>query len=114
MVDHEADIFADAGYLLNEGGGITALPNGRKLLRRFAHREDAAVAPADGAQGAEGHAAAPPANTAVTRLVAALDRLIVYRPQIRIIDPVRDYFQGDRRTRGRAAAVAQLAACVAR
>ena len=30
MVEHEPDVFADAGYLLNEGGGIMSRPNGRK------------------------------------------------------------------------------------
>jgi acetylornithine deacetylase/succinyl-diaminopimelate desuccinylase-like protein len=92
MVDHEADVFADAGYLLNEGGGIMALSNGRRYYG-VSLTEKTPLWLRLTAQGVEGHAAAPPAETAITHLVAALDRLIAYRPQIRIIDPVRDYFE---------------------
>jgi acetylornithine deacetylase/succinyl-diaminopimelate desuccinylase-like protein len=31
FVDHEGTVFSDAGYLLNEGGGIRAEPDGRKI-----------------------------------------------------------------------------------
>ena len=92
MVDHEADVFADAGYLINEGGGIMARPNGRRYYG-VSIAEKTPLWLRLTAQGTEGHAAAPPAETAVTHLVQALQRLIAYRPQIRIIDPVRDYFK---------------------
>ncbi|MGH7878952.1 MAG: peptidase dimerization domain-containing protein, partial [Candidatus Binataceae bacterium] len=45
------------------------------------------------APGLEGSGATPPEETAVTRLVAALARISAYRAQIRIINPVRDYFK---------------------
>jgi acetylornithine deacetylase/succinyl-diaminopimelate desuccinylase-like protein len=45
------------------------------------------------AQGPSGHAAVPPDATAVTHLTAALSKLIAYRPPVRVIDPVRDYFR---------------------
>jgi acetylornithine deacetylase/succinyl-diaminopimelate desuccinylase-like protein len=92
LVDHEADVFADAGYLLNEGGGIEARPNGERYYG-VSITEKTPLWLRLTAQGAEGHAAAPPFETSVTHLVAALQRLIAYRSQIRIIDQVRDYFK---------------------
>jgi acetylornithine deacetylase/succinyl-diaminopimelate desuccinylase-like protein len=91
VVEHEANVFSDAGYLLNEGGGIEQRPNGRRLYS-VSVTEKTPLWLRLTAQGQEGHAAVPPDETAVTRIVHALDRLIAYRAPIRIIDPVRDYF----------------------
>ena len=91
IVDHEKEVFADAGYLLNEGGGIDADRRPSSLLRRFGGREDPDVAPAD-RPGAERARRGAPDGTAVTHLTAALGRLVAYRPPIRMIDTVRDYF----------------------
>jgi acetylornithine deacetylase/succinyl-diaminopimelate desuccinylase-like protein len=92
MVDHEAGIFADAGYLLNEGGAIRRRPNGKRFYA-VSVTEKTPLWLRLTAQGTEGHAAVPPAETAVTRLVRALDKLDVYRSPIRVVDPVRDYFK---------------------
>ncbi len=92
MVDHEADIYADAGYLLNEGGGIMSRPNGRKYFA-VSITEKTPLWLRLTATGEAGHAAVPPAKTAVTRLVAALDKVIAYQPTIRVLDSVRDYFR---------------------
>ena len=91
MVEHEKQVFADAGYLLNEGGGIEQTP---------AHHRFYAVSVAEKtpmwirltAQGPSGHAAVPPDATAVTHLTAALNKLIAYHPPIHVIDTVRDYY----------------------
>lgn len=92
FVDHEADVFADAGYLINEGGGIVARPNGRRFYS-VSVTEKTPLWLKLTATGAEGHGAVPPEETSVTRLVHALDRLVAYHESIRIIDPVRDYFK---------------------
>ena len=92
MVEHEADIFADAHYLLNEGGGIMSRPNGRKYYA-VSLSEKTPLWLRLTATGEAGHAAVPPAKTAVTRLVAALDRLAAYGAPIRVVNPVRDYFR---------------------
>ena len=44
------------------------------------------------ASGPAGHASDPPAETAVTRLVRALDRLSQYQTPIHVIGPVQDYY----------------------
>lgn len=92
MVEHEADVFADAGYLINEGGGIQTRRNGRRFYA-VSVTEKTPLWLRLTASGNEGHAAVPPEETAVTHLVRALDRLIAYRSPIRIVDPVRDYFK---------------------
>ncbi len=92
LVAHEKQVFADAGYLLNEGGGIEQTPS---------HHRFYAVSLAEKtpmwirltAQGPSGHAAVPPEATAVTHLTAALSKLIAYRPPVHVIDTVRDYFR---------------------
>jgi acetylornithine deacetylase/succinyl-diaminopimelate desuccinylase-like protein len=92
MVDHEADIYADAGYLLNEGGGIMSRPNGRKYFA-VSITEKTPLWLRLTASGEAGHAAVPPGKTAVTRLVAALNNIVAYQPSIRVLDSVRDYFR---------------------
>jgi acetylornithine deacetylase/succinyl-diaminopimelate desuccinylase-like protein len=92
MVEHEADVFGDARYLLNEGGGIMSRPNGRKYYA-VSLSEKTPLWLRLTATGEAGHAAVPPEKTAVTRLVAALDRLAAYGAPIRVVNPVRDYFR---------------------
>jgi acetylornithine deacetylase/succinyl-diaminopimelate desuccinylase-like protein len=92
LVDHESVVFADAKYLLNEGGGISARPNG-KLTFNVSITEKTPLWLRLTSSGAEGHGAVPPEQTSVTRLVAALQRVIGYRSQIRVIDQVRDYYK---------------------
>jgi acetylornithine deacetylase/succinyl-diaminopimelate desuccinylase-like protein len=92
MVEHEADVFADAAYLLGEGGSIMTRPNGRRYYG-VAVTEKTPFWLRLSASGPAGEGSAPPEQTAVTHLVAALERIAGYRPQIRVIDPVRDYFK---------------------
>jgi acetylornithine deacetylase/succinyl-diaminopimelate desuccinylase-like protein len=92
FVAHEKQVFADAGYLLNEGGGIEETP---------AHHRFYAVSISEKtpmwirltAHGPAGHAAVPPTETAVTHLTAALTKLIAYQPPVHVVNTVRDYFR---------------------
>jgi acetylornithine deacetylase/succinyl-diaminopimelate desuccinylase-like protein len=92
VVTHEANLFSDAGYFLNEGGSIKQAANGRRLYA-VSVMEKTPLWLKLTMQGPPARAAAPPEDTAATRLIRALDRLLAYQPTIRIIDPVRDYFQ---------------------
>ena len=91
FVDHEASVFSDAGYLLNEGGGIHPLSDKRKVYV-VSVTEKTPLWLRLTASGPAGHAAAPPAETAVTRLVRALDKLSGYKTPIHVIGPVQDYY----------------------
>ena len=92
VTKHEANLFSDAGYFLNQGGSIMQAMNGRRFYA-VSITEKTPLWLRLTAQGPPAHAEAPPEDTSVTRLIRALDRLLAYQPAIRIIDPVRDYFQ---------------------
>jgi acetylornithine deacetylase/succinyl-diaminopimelate desuccinylase-like protein len=92
FVEHEKSVYSDAGYLINEGGGITLSPGGHRFYS-VSVTEKTPMWLRLTAQGPAGHAAVPPNDTAVSHLVAALNRLIAYRAPIHVIDPVRDYFR---------------------
>jgi acetylornithine deacetylase/succinyl-diaminopimelate desuccinylase-like protein len=91
FADHESDIFSDAGFLLNEGGGIHVEPDGKKLYT-VSVTEKTPLWLRLTATGPAGHAAGPPAETAVTKLVRALARLDEFKTPIRILQPVEDYY----------------------
>jgi acetylornithine deacetylase/succinyl-diaminopimelate desuccinylase-like protein len=90
FVDHQQSVYSDAGYVLNEGGGIRA--ENHKIFYSVSVTEKTPLWVKVTAGGSPGHASAPPSETAVTRLVAALQRIIDYRTPIRIIGPVEDEY----------------------
>jgi acetylornithine deacetylase/succinyl-diaminopimelate desuccinylase-like protein len=91
FVDHEHNTYDDVGYLLNEGGGIM-VERDRKRLYTVSVTEKTPLWLRFTTTGPAGHAAEPPADTAVTRLVRALGRLDDYQSPVHIIGPVEDYF----------------------
>ena len=92
FVDHESNVFSDAGYLLNEGGGIHALADNQRKVYAVSVTEKTPLWLKLTATGPAGHASEPPAETAVTRLVRALDKLSEYKTPVHVIGPVQDYY----------------------
>ena len=92
FVDHESSVFADAGFLLNEGGGIRALADNKRKVYVVSVTEKTPLWLRLTASGPAGHASDPPDETAVTRLVRALDKLSQYKTPIHVIGPVQDYY----------------------
>lgn len=92
LVEHQPDVLSDAGYLLNEGGEIRVEPNEHKFYA-VSVTEKTPLWIRLTATGAGGHASTPPEHTAVTRLIRALDRLNDYRPPIKVVSAVRNYFR---------------------
>ncbi len=92
FVDHEASVFSDAGYLLNEGGGIHQLSESKHKVYVVSVTEKTPLWLKLTASGPAGHASDPPAETAVTRLIHALDKLNEYKTPIHVIGPVQDYY----------------------
>jgi acetylornithine deacetylase/succinyl-diaminopimelate desuccinylase-like protein len=91
FVEHEHNTYNDVGYMLNEGGGIM-VEHSRKRLYTVSVTEKTPLWLRFTTTGPAGHAAEPPAETAVTKLVRALGRLDVYQSPVHIIGPVEDYF----------------------
>ncbi|HEY6300008.1 MAG TPA: M20/M25/M40 family metallo-hydrolase [Candidatus Binatus sp.] len=92
FVDHESNVFSDAGFLLNEGGGIRALTDNKRKAYVVSITEKTPLWLKLTASGPAGHASDPPAETAVTRLVRALNKLSEYKTPIHVIGPVQDYY----------------------
>jgi acetylornithine deacetylase/succinyl-diaminopimelate desuccinylase-like protein len=91
MVDRHFDRFADAQFVLNEGGAIEVLPNGKRAYG-VAVAEKTPCWLRLTATGRPGHGSAPDKQTAVTRLVRALERSRVYRPALRVTPEVQAYY----------------------
>lgn len=83
VVDHQRNLVADAGYLLNEGGEVRVEADGHKFYE-VSITEKSPLWIRLTATGPGGHASTPPEQTAVTRLVRALNKLASYQPPIKI------------------------------
>ncbi len=91
MVGNHFDRFADAEFVLNEGGAIDVLPNG-KLAYAVAVAEKTPCWLRLTATGHPGHGSSPQKQTAVTRLVRALYQVSEYRPALRVTPEVEAYY----------------------
>jgi len=92
LIEHQPDVISDAAFLLNEGGEIRDEP-GKPKLYQVSVTEKTPLWLKLTAAGAGGHASAPPDQTAVTRLVLALARVIEYRTPIKVLPIVEDYYR---------------------
>jgi len=90
LVQHRPELLGDAEYCLNEGDHIH-VRNGRKIVQ-VAVAEKTPCWVRLVAHGESGHGSTPPAETAVTRLVRALNKLRRHRTQIRVVRAVEAYF----------------------
>jgi acetylornithine deacetylase/succinyl-diaminopimelate desuccinylase-like protein len=91
MVEAHFDRFADVAFVLNEGGAIEVLPNGKRAYG-VAVAEKTPCWLRLTASGRPGHGSAPQKETAVTRLVRALDHVRLYRPAVRVTPEVQAYY----------------------
>jgi acetylornithine deacetylase/succinyl-diaminopimelate desuccinylase-like protein len=92
IVQHRPELLGNAEYLLTEGDHIHVLSGGRKVVQ-VAVAEKTPCWVKLTAHGDAGHGSTPPPETAVTRLVRALDKLRRYRTAVRVVNPVEDYFR---------------------
>src|SRR5215813_5334533 len=91
MIANKADLFKDAEYLLTEGGDN--LREGEKV--KFVGIDVAEKAPfwlQLTASGEPGHGSRPIADSAPNRLVAAMARIIQYKPPIKLLPAVERFF----------------------
>jgi len=91
LAQHRPDLVQGAEYVVNEGDDIHLLPGGRRVVQ-VAIAEKAPCWVRLTATGDAGHGAVPPPETAVTRLVRALERLRRYRTPVRLTPAVETYF----------------------
>jgi acetylornithine deacetylase/succinyl-diaminopimelate desuccinylase-like protein len=92
VVDNQPDLYGDAVFVLNEGGGIRGEKDKDKLYA-VSVTEKSPLWLRLTATGPSGHSATPPEDTAVTRLVRALGRIDDYRPPVKVVAPVEAYYR---------------------
>lgn len=92
LAEHRPDVFEGVGLAFNEGGGGIVLEDGRIMFEvEVAHK--GAVWVRLTAHGEPGHGSSPRAESAVTRLLDALQRIRERPIHYRLTPHVRDYFQ---------------------
>jgi acetylornithine deacetylase/succinyl-diaminopimelate desuccinylase-like protein len=99
LVENRPELFENVGVVLNEGGGGTLLPSGEQQFGIEVTQKVPVWLRLE-ATGTPGHGSTPRAESAVTRLVRALDRLRDHAFEARIIEPVDAYFKGIAPTSG--------------
>ena len=92
LIEQRPELFSNIGYALNEGGG-GSLTDGRtqfsiEITQKVPYWLRLTT------RGEPGHGSRPQASTAVTELVAALDRLREHDFPFRVIPAVDAYFRG--------------------
>jgi acetylornithine deacetylase/succinyl-diaminopimelate desuccinylase-like protein len=91
IVQNRPDLLGNAEYLLTEGDHIHRTQGGRRIVQ-VAVAEKTPCWVKLTAHGESGHGSTPPPQTAVTRLVRALDKVRRYRTGVRLVRPVEEYF----------------------
>lgn len=92
FAEHHADLLKNAGFLLNEGGGGLARPNGQVNFK-FGIAEKVPVWVRLTAFGSSGHGSVPNPDSAVTHILAALQRIQAYQPPVILTPLVEGYFK---------------------
>jgi acetylornithine deacetylase/succinyl-diaminopimelate desuccinylase-like protein len=95
LVEHRPDLLGDAEFLLTEGDHVHLRPSASGALVKVVQVAVAEKTPCWVrlvARGEPGHGSVPPAQTAVTRLVRALNKLRRYRTAVHLTRPVEEYF----------------------
>ena len=90
FVDNHFDVIADAEFLLTEGGGIRQ--RGGKRSYRIAVAEKAPCWIELKATGPAGHGSSPVPETAVNRLVRALEKIRRHETPFQVVPAVQRYF----------------------
>lgn len=90
FVENHFDLIADAEFLLTEGGGIR-LQEGRRSYDVDIAEKAPCWIQLD-ANGPAGHGSRPLPETAVTRLIRALEKIVRYETEIKIVPAVQAYF----------------------
>jgi acetylornithine deacetylase/succinyl-diaminopimelate desuccinylase-like protein len=91
LVEHHPELLGNAEYLLTEGDHIHLRADGQRVVQ-VAVAEKTPCWVELTARGPSGHGSTPPHETAVTKLVRALEKLRLYEPPVRLVGPVKDYF----------------------
>jgi len=90
FVDNHFDLIADVEFLLNEGGGIRIKDGKRSYHVAVAEKAPCWIQLE--ATGQAGHGSMPRPETAVTRLIRALEKIRLYETEIKVVPAVQRFF----------------------
>ena len=93
LVENRPELFADVGYVWNEGARGAVSPNGGTSLGIEVTQKVPYWLRLT-ARGEPGHGSRPAPSYAVTELVAALERLREHEFEARVVPAVAEYFRG--------------------
>lgn len=88
IVAERPDLLRDIQYVLTEGGATRRV--GGRTVHFVETTQKTPLWLRLRARGVAGHGSSAPDDTAANRLVAALDRVRVWRPQLRLVPPVEE------------------------
>ncbi len=92
LVEHRPELFADVGYVLNEGGSGRVFGNETAVMVEVTQKVPLWLKLTS--RGRPGHGSAPLVETSVTRMVRALKRISETEFPVRVMQPVADMFEG--------------------
>jgi acetylornithine deacetylase/succinyl-diaminopimelate desuccinylase-like protein len=92
LIENRPEIFADVGYLLNEGGSGRVFGNTVAVMVEVTQKVPLWLRLTS--RGQPGHGSAPLVETSVTRMVRALKRISETEFPVRVLDPVAEMFEG--------------------
>jgi acetylornithine deacetylase/succinyl-diaminopimelate desuccinylase-like protein len=92
FAEHHADLLKNAGFLLNEGGGGLVRANGQVSFK-FGVAEKVPDWVRLTAFGSSGHGSVPNPDSAVTHILAALQRVQAYKSPVILTPLVERYFK---------------------
>src|SRR5215510_39669 len=90
FVDNHFELIADAEFLLTEGGGIRVHDGKRSYDIDIAEKAPCWIQLE--ASGPAGHGSRPLPKTAVIRLILALDKILHYKTEVKVVPAVQAYF----------------------
>ena len=112
LVENRPELFADVGYLLNEGGSGRRFEQGVAVMVEVTQKVPLWLRLT--ASGRPGHGSAPQVTTSVTRLIRGLERVRQTEFPVNVVPAVAAMFEGlapyqDATNRGQYASIAQAA-----
>jgi acetylornithine deacetylase/succinyl-diaminopimelate desuccinylase-like protein len=112
LVENRPELFADVGYLLNEGGSGRSYEQGVAVMVEVTQKVPLWLRLQS--TGRPGHGSAPQVATSVTRLVRTLERIRQTDFPVNVVPPVAAMFEGlapyqGAATQGQYASIAQAA-----
>jgi acetylornithine deacetylase/succinyl-diaminopimelate desuccinylase-like protein len=91
IVNQHWDLVRDAGVVVNEGGAI-GVQNGHARLFMISASEKVPFSLKLIATGTPGHGSVPRPDSAVNRLVAAVNRVVAYQSPITVLPEVQSFY----------------------